>query len=323
MKKLLLSLCLFVVIASAGIYVGGMYYRYDIYQAAMDHLATEANTVKKQAQIDGVDISYLENDQQGKKPTLVFIHGFGAYKENWLLLSGLLKNDFHIITLDLPGHGESSIDLNSNYDIDIQVKTLHSFMSSISDKPFHIAGNSMGGAITALYAATYPQDVLSAILLDPGFINDVKSEYDEYLSKGENPLIPDSVDDFPFLVDFVMEKAPFSPFPITAVSAEKMVGRLEANKKIWIDIFESEHNYDFKNELTRIKAPTLVAWGRQDRVLSAGNAPIFKSLIPNSKIHIFENIGHAPIIEVPMKSADVFLRLTSTSTKPRNRKKLK
>lgn len=318
MKKLLLSLCLIIVIASAGTYAGGMYYRYDIYQAAMVHLASEANTVKKQALVDGVDISYLENDQQGKKPTLVFIHGFGAYKENWLLLSALLKHDFHIITLDLPGHGESSIDLNSNYDIDAQVKTLHTFMNSISNQPFHIAGNSMGGAITALYAATYPEDVLSAILLDPGFINDVKSEYDDYLSKGENPLIPQSVEDFPFLVDFVMENKPFSPFPITAVSAEKMVGRLEANKKIWHDIFESKHDYNFKDELTQIKAPTLVAWGRQDRVLSAGNAPIFKSLIPNSKIHIFENVGHAPMIEAPMQTAEVIRQFTSTSTTPNN-----
>lgn len=313
MKKFIIAIALIFSIGGASVYMGGMYYRYDIYQAAMDHLAKEANTTKKQTTVGPFEISYLENDQQGKKPTLLLIHGFGAYKENWLMLAGLLKNDFHIISVDLPGHGESTIDLNNNHDIDRQVETIHQFMAQVNGKPFHMSGNSMGGAITALYAATYPDDILSTVLLDPGFINDVKSEYDHHLSEGKNPLILERVEDFPSLVDFVMEKKPFTPFPIAAVSAEKMVGRADANKKIWKDMIESEHNYDFKDALTKIKAPTLVAWGRQDRVLSASNAPIFKSLIPNSDIHIFEDTGHAPMIEVPIQTADIIREFTANS----------
>lgn len=314
MKTFIALFVLVIILVGSGVYMAGMYYRYDIYQAAMDHLAKEANVERKTIKVGNQHIAYLENNQKGKKPTLLLVHGFGAYKENWLQLSGILRDDFHIIVLDLPGHGESTIDLNSNYDIDIQVNTVHDFMAQITEGPFHIAGNSMGGAIAALYAATYPSEILTAVLLDPGFINDVKSEYDNLLSQGKNPLIPQKVEDFPFLVEFVMENKPFSPFPITAVSAEKMVGRAEANKKIWRDIFENDHNYDFKDAITNIKSPTLVAWGRQDRVLSAGNAPIFKSLIPKSKIHIFEDTGHAPMIEVPHQTANVIRQFAINAT---------
>ena len=142
------------------------------------------------------------------------------------------------------------------------------------------------------------------MLLDPGHIHDAKSELDELLQQGNHPLIVEDEADFDFMFDFVMEQPPFLPWPLTAVSTQKMAERVNENQKIWQDITKNQ-GYDFKAMLKQIQAPTMIAWGKQDRVLNYKNAYVFQKLIPNAEVHLFENVGHAPMIEVPKQTADL------------------
>lgn len=302
LKKILGGTIVALAALSTAGYLAADHYKHDLYNAAIGKQAEAANISKHTVTIGDIEFSYLENELKGKKPTLLLVHGFGAFKENWLGFSMPLKDNFHLVMIDLPGHGETTTDFKTNYDLDLQVERLHRFTTQVIGQPFHMAGSSMGGAISALYAATYPADVLSATLIDPGFINDVKSELDGYLDKGVHPLIVSNAQDFEFMIDFSMAQKPFMPWPMSEVSMLKMADRKALNDKIWQDL-TGEHNYDLKEAISRIESPTLIMWGEKDRVIHPGNAEIYKRLIPNSKVHLFENVGHAPMIEIPEQSA--------------------
>ena len=62
-----------------------------------------------------------------------------------------------------------------------------------------------------------------------------------------------------------------------------------------------------EHRLPEVKVPTLVVWGRQDRVLPLAHAHVAERSIPNASLQIFEECGHAPMIEKP----DDFNRVVS------------
>lgn len=280
------------------------HYKLDLYHNAMQLQAQMANLEKKRVSAGGVDWVYYENALQGQKPTLVMVHGFGVSKENWLDLARQLKDDFHLVLVDLPGHGESSFSASLRYDIDDQVERLHAFAHTLGLPQFHLIGNSMGGAISALYGATYGEDVASIILLNPAGIWDEKSELDNLLQYGRNPLVVENEADFAFLVKFSMEQPPFIPWPLTSAATELMKKRRAVSKLIFSHI-TGRHDYDFKDAITRISDPTLIVWGKQDRLLNAANASIFQRLIPESQVLLLDNVGHAPMLEIPGETAQI------------------
>lgn len=311
--RVLTFLCLLSLLVLAG-YALLDHYKMEVYRGAMGLQQKAAGLHQRQIGTAGFDWAYLENDLKGQKPTLLQVHGFGASKENWLDLSRHLQHDFHLVLVDLPGHGETSFDPAVRYDIDDQVQRLHAFTQAIGIAQFHMIGNSMGGAISALYAATHPDNVASVMLLNPSGIFDAKSELDTHLQQGRNPLVVENADDFAFLVEFTMEQAPFIPWPLSAAATELMKQRRATNNLIFSHISGS-HGYVFKDAITRITAPTLIVWGKQDRALNAANASEFQRLIPGSQVLLLDNVGHVPMLEIPAQTATMVQEWTATTAK--------
>ena len=288
--------------------------KYDLYEAAVDYERGKAGLSARTIEVNGRSIALLEsNAADTSMPTLVLLHGFGANKDNWVRLASHLTDSYRVIALDLPGHGDSVKDASLAYDMDDQVGYVHEILTHLKVDRFHLAGNSMGGGITALYAATHPESVLSAILFNPGGIHEHESEFETLLREGKNPLVLNSVDDFDTQLDFAMAKPPFIPWPITSVLAEQSVANKELQASIFSQIRASaSHDYVFQDELKKIKAPTLIIWGKLDRLLHYRNADIFEQMIPGSRKLIFDEIGHMPMIEIPEESAAVVREFTSS-----------
>lgn len=309
LKSKLLFAFLLIVVTGSSLYGIGSHYKYEIYQAAITFESEQALLTKKWLKVDvgsakSLDIAYFENPRRAGQQSLLLIHGFGASKEGWLRYAAALSDRYHIVIIDLPGHGESTKDLALNYSIETQVDNVHHIAKELKLESFHIAGNSMGGAIASIYAAKYPNKIKTATLYDPAGIHDVESEMMVLLKQGKNPLIVSDAKSFENLLAFVMEKPPFIPWPITEVAAEQAGNKQQINAKIFTDI-SSGDKLMFKEKLQTIKSPTLIVWGTEDRVINVGNADIFEQLIPNSKKVILEGIGHVPMIEVPKQSADL------------------
>jgi len=280
--------------------------KYDIHDMMIGHELKRAGLSPGKLDLDGNSIAYLESVRAPGKPTLVLIHGFAASKENWVRFAGHLTDRFHVVAIDLPGHGESVKRFDIPYAIPDQVNYLHDILSKLNIDRSHLAGNSMGGAIVALYASRHPGEVLSITLFDPAGIYDYESElFKQLKSGGKNLLIVENKEDFENLIDFAMEKKPFIPWPVKGIFAERAVANRPINEKIFADIRKKETNYDFKAAIARITAPALILWGDHDRIVHVDNAAVFEQLIPGSRKHIFEGVGHAPMLEIPGESAEI------------------
>ncbi|NMT62369.1 alpha/beta fold hydrolase [Marinobacter orientalis] len=280
--------------------------RQTLYENAISWERSSAGLEASSIRVEGMTIAYLSNEEPVEGETIVLIHGFGANKDNWTRLAGELTGEFNVYALDLPGHGDSSKPLDLGYRFEDQVDHVSKILGALKINATHMMGNSMGGAITALYAATYPEQIRSAVLFAPAGILEYESELVELVEEGDNPLIPAREGDFKRLIDFALEKKPFVPWPIYEVMEEKAIANRDVNQVIFDAIRDTADEPDFRKALTRIEAPVLVVWGRQDRVINHRNADVFVEQIPDARKVLLEGVGHAPMVEVPEESAQLF-----------------
>ncbi|KEF30731.1 lipase [Marinobacter nitratireducens] len=280
--------------------------RYELYQSAIDLERSSSGLQSDTVKVGSLDIAYLKNQEANTGDTIVMVHGFGANKDNWTRLANELTDDFNVIAVDLPGHGESSKPLDLDYSLTGQARRLATILNALSLDEFHMMGNSMGGAITALYSAIYPEQVKSAVLFDPAGIFEYESELVELVTNGENPLIPSQEGDLERLMAFALEEPPFVPWPILGVMEEKAIANREINQVIFAALRESNDDPAFKERISGIQAPVLLIWGKEDRVINYQNGQVFEATIPNAELILMDDIGHAPMIEAPEESARLF-----------------
>ena len=240
----------------------------------------KGNLEIKQMEIEKFTIKYAESSDSNQIP-IVFVHGFGGDKDNWTRMIPHLKDQYRAISPDLPGFGDTNRLPSENYSITEQVKRLKQFTEKLGIKKFHIAGNSMGGSISAYYASQYPDEILSLTLINSaGVTSPIKSELAVELERGYNPLLVKDVEDYDRLINFIFVKKPYIPGSIKKYFAEKAVQNKSFNEKIFSDI-RSEKN-PVEASLSKIKSPTLILWGDTDRVIHVSSTEVFQKNIKNS-----------------------------------------
>ena len=98
---------------------------------------------------------------------LVAIHGLGSASTAWKPLQRELSKDFELITLDLPGHGNSLIKAEKKMSPEKLGGLIMDALLLEGVPKFHLLGNSLGGWITLEMASKYPKNVLSVTALAP------------------------------------------------------------------------------------------------------------------------------------------------------------
>lgn len=238
------------------------------------------------------------------KPAIVMIHGYSADKDVWPRFAKHFINDYRIVIPDLAGHGDTGFDENWDYSGPAQATRVAVLMEKLGIEKAHIIGNSMGGFTTGWFARLYPEKSLSATPMNPaGVASPIPSDMEKLLAQGKNPFAIENTGDFKNFYPMTMAKPPFLPPSVLAAMAEQYMARkseLEA-------IFPHIHGRDgLKDELPHVQVPMLVMWGDQDRLLHVSAGQVWADTAPNAKLHIFEDIGHMPMVEVPAEAAEVY-----------------
>ncbi len=109
---------------------------------------------------------YVQLTGNENKPAVVLIHGLGeSASGHWQQTIALLKPNYRVFTLDLPGFGRSD-NGNHLYSPENYARLIHHLTQTYIGKQFHLVGHSMGGAIALYYAARYTDDVETLTLID-------------------------------------------------------------------------------------------------------------------------------------------------------------
>ncbi len=285
---------------------------------ARDSVGLEVKT----ATAGDVELTYMERPSTlaESAESILLLHGFSANKDNWIRFTKALDEKYHVIAVDLAGHGDSEKQLSTDYDLIKQAERLDSLMTSLGINRFHIAGNSMGGAISAIYSLNHPDKVKSLTLIDAAGVDGSEpSEFYQALAKGGNPLIATDEESFEYRMNFTMSQPPLLPWPLRPAFIRKTMARVDINQKIFTDMIATKQRLIDNNFQQSIQAtiaerqlPTLIMWGKEDRVLDVSAVAAFKEIIPDASVHIFDGVGHLPMVEIPNESAEVYQQFLST-----------
>ena len=257
--------------------------------------------------IDDETWHYLEGGPADAE-VLLLLHGFGGDKDNWTRFSKYLTGSYRVIAPDLPGFGYSTKHADWDYSMPPQRGRVNGFAKALGLEKFHIAGNSMGGYLAAMYSHKYPAQVRSLGLFNNAGIDAPnESDMQRLVARGKNPLIADSLAEYDELLKFVAHKKIFLPWPIRGVFARGAMKQAELHRTIF-DSIQSGLSSGLESVIVDIESPVLILWGEYDRVLDVSSIDVMKPLLPQAEVVIMKDTGHLPMIERPAETAEHYLK---------------
>jgi pimeloyl-ACP methyl ester carboxylesterase len=250
---------------------------------------------RRAVQVGDHRIVYSEGGKNGADP-VVLVHGFSASADTWNRLAAQLTSRYRVIAPDLPGWGESTRLDSASYGYSGQIERLHSLLQQLGLKRFHLAGHSMGGCISAGYAARYPDEVITLGLIAPhGLSEPQQSELAACVSRGDNWLVVSSLEAYERLMNNLFVRRPYIPGAVLQYMARQTVRRSAKTQQIFEEI--QAINPPLLECLGQITAPTLIVWGDEDKLIHVSAAEVFRKAIGNSEVLIMKQTGHMPLLE--------------------------
>lgn len=234
--------------------------------------------------ISGLKIYYQE---AGSGRNLVMLHGWGQDVSTFWGLIPLLKNNFKIYLIDLPGFGRSDLPKKA-FTISDYAEVVKEFIKKEKIQDPIILGHSMGGRVAIKLASKSPQIFRKLILEDSAGIKPKKDLIKKAiypLAKLFHYLIPNS---------FNLKSKLRHSFYKSVESDYINAGKLKATL---MEILAE----DLTPDIAKIEQETLLIWGEKDPTEEASLefGKMMYRIIPNSRIEVFEGVGHSPHLEKP------------------------
>ncbi|MFQ6082202.1 MAG: alpha/beta fold hydrolase [Candidatus Aminicenantia bacterium] len=244
--------------------------------------------------------------EEGNGPPVILLHGIGASKEWWQYNILTLAQKYQVYAPDFIGFGRSDKP-RVNYDFNFSNNFLNNFLREFNLQKVSLVGNSMGGLMALQFAICFPEKATKLVLVsNVGFGQKLTfiSRIATIFPVGElafsianyhttrmllGRLFYDSRKLPNELIQKVME--------ITRLPQTKSIPLFILRQGVNLKGLRSEIYQPLIEQISTLKIPTLIVWGKEDKIIPVSQAHLGHKLIENSKIHIFDRCGHVPQIE--------------------------
>lgn len=256
-------------------------------------------------------------DTGGGGDPVVLLHGGGpgaSGLSNYSRNVEALSVSHRVIVPDMPGYGRSSKNFDHSDPFGSLATVIRGLLDEMGLRSAHLVGNSLGGAVALRLALDAPSRVGKLVLMGPGGIGTtrglptagLKSLFGYYADDGpsreklatfirtylvyDGSAVPDD------LID-VRYQASIDP----QVVANPPLQRPSGLKTIWrMDLTRDPR-------LKRLATPTLVLWGRDDKVNRPSGGPLLLNMMPNAELVMTSRTGHW----MQWERADLFNQLVA------------
>jgi pyruvate dehydrogenase E2 component (dihydrolipoamide acetyltransferase) len=239
--------------------------------------------------------------RKGTGIPLVMVHGFAADSAGWMALERALPRDLPLIRIDLPSHGRSPLRRLSGFAE--LAKALVQTFDRIVDGPVHLLGHSLGGALSLALADIRPRQIKTLSLIAPAGLG---PEIDGAALTGiARASTADSL--APWLKRLTARPDGISHDFAKAAMLARLDPALRAAQQELAEVLfpDGVQAFDLTAALERVIAPTVMVWGRDDRILPWKQA----LAVPGGvALHLMRGVGHVPHIEDPEALAAVIGR---------------
>ena len=252
--------------------------------------------------IRGTKVNYVD---MGEGPPLVFVHGLAGCWQNWLENVPHFAKTHRVVAVDLPGFGESELP-NEDITIPGYGRFVDAFLGEVGVERGTIVGNSMGGFISAEVALNHPSRVDKLVLVSAaGLVTVAPGRL--MLAKRVAPYFHLGMARTVSRREHWVRRRGLRRMFLYGVATHPDLLQPElcfeiasgAGKDGFLDAFGAVLDYDFRDRLSDVKQPTLIVWGRNDKIVPVGGAHEYERLISDSRKEILEDTGHVPMIERP------------------------
>jgi pimeloyl-ACP methyl ester carboxylesterase len=260
-------------------------------------------------QIAGMNIHFRDEGPKSDEYPIVLIHGTSASLHTWDGWVDQLKTQRRVIRFDLPAFGLTGPDPKNNYTIEHYAEVVIAVLDKLRVKKSVLAGNSLGGYIAWATAVLYPERVSKIILVDASGYPFKSESLPLAFKLSKNPIasrllknvLPKS------LVKKSVENVYGNPDLVTSELVDRYydLALRKGNRNALKERFKQTVPGDLAKKISTINVPTLIIWGRKDKLIPIKLAMKFKKDIINSQLVIFDDLGHVPHEENPQATVAV------------------
>ena len=224
----------------------------------------------------------------GKGKPIVILHGLMGGLGNFEgFISHFPKLGYQLFMPELPIYTASLLNTNVKY----FSRFINNFIKFLELDKVILVGNSLGGHVGLLHAKLFPEFTKALVLTGSSGLYE-NAMGDTYPKRGD--------------YDFIKKKTEnvfYSPKIATKEVVDEVFESVNDRNKVIriLAMAKSAIRHNMAKDLPKIKIPTALIWGENDKVTPPEVAEEFNNLLPDSKLFWIKKCGHAPMMEHPDK----------------------
>jgi pimeloyl-ACP methyl ester carboxylesterase len=259
-------------------------------------------------EIAGTEVNYAEMGTSAEGGLdLLLVHGLGGSWQNWLEQIPHFAATRRVVALDLPGFGASPMP-----EWEPTIKAYGELLDQFSEKlglvDTCVVGNSMGGFIAAEGAIERPDLLEKLVLVSAAGVSSVEVRREPAavvarMLAASAPLMlrfQESTFRRPGVRSALFQGVFHRP---NELRRELLWEQLQSGpgRPGFAEALTNLLGYDILDRLEEVEVPTLIVWGRQDRVVPSSDAAEWGRRLSNSRTVILDQTGHVPQMERPVR----------------------
>jgi pimeloyl-ACP methyl ester carboxylesterase len=258
----------------------------------------------------------MHNTRTGRGKPLLLVHGLGGTCRSWDTISPALAQAREVIALDLPGHGQTTVDADSGT-FNGLARSLDDWLSAEDLTGIDMVGSSMGARLVLETARRGHAGAVVA--LDPGgfwqgwertfFRTTITASIG--LVRALRPVLPAIARNVAGRTALMVQLSakPWALDP--ALISQEL--RSFADTRTFDALVKDLATGASQQGSANTPAPVVIGWGRKDRLCLPQQANRAMAAFPNAKVHWFERSGHFPMWDQPQETVRVILDATGRS----------